>query len=341
MKRYYNYIIVIIVICVTVFISCRKDKSKEDFQEVNLRLQWMPQCQFAGYIVAAEKGYYAKNGLKVNLLPAGPDLKPHVTVAAGTDQIGIGVPNQIIAARSNGVPLVIIAQIFQDSANRYVLKAKNRINELRDLVGRKVGLWLGGDEVEFIAMLKTAGMTLSDIEVIPQKFSVIPFLEDEYVLSQVTVYNELNLIRMQGYDGDELQVISPKDYDSAILGDMIFTSEKYLRQNKETVTNFLEASISGWKFCLQNPAEALEIVLKYNPELKREDQKLQLEAANKLVISGLANEKGIGYIHKSDYETAQRILFETGQIRKQVPIEDIYDISAWEMLSLEVVEINK
>lgn len=335
--RKINCILLILLFVPT--ISCEQ-AGKKDFTEINLRLQWIPQCQFAGYIVASIKGFYEERGLKVNLLPAGPDLKPHMTVASRTDDIGIGVSNQIIGARSNEVPLVVIAQIFQDSANRYILKSENRIKDLRELKGKKVGLWLGGDEVEFMAMLKTASMDLSDVIVVPQEFSVILFLEDQYVLSQVTVYNELNLIRDQGYEGEKLQVLSPKNYNSAIVGDMIFCRERYLEQNKLIVTKFLEASILGWKYCIEHPDEAVDIVVKYNPELKVEDQKKQLKAVLQLIQSGNALEYGIGYPDEKDYANAERILFESGQIDKRVNPKDCFDISAWAMISPDIVKLQ-
>lgn len=336
MKKKYAVLSVFLFI---ISICCGKNRNAP-FTEVNFRLLWMPQSQFAGYIVAKVKGFYNEKGLNVNLLPGGPDLKPHMTVASGTDQIGISVPNSVIAARSNNVPLTIIAQIFQDSANRYILKKKNKINDLRELRGKKIGLWLGGDEVEFVAMLKTVGMKLSDVEVIPQGFSVVPFLEDKYVLSQVTTYNELNLIRDQGYDNDKLQILSPKDYDCAILGDAIFCAERYLKENTIIVSRFLEASILGWRYCFEHFDEAVDIIVKYNPELKNDDQKKQLKAVLDLIKCGSTLENGIGYVNEPDLATAERILFESGQIDKRVNPKDTYNSSAWKLISPEVKRIK-
>ena len=316
--------------------SCNKPNE----ETINLRLQWIPQTQFAGYIVAKQLGFYENEGLKVNLNPAGPDLKPQVTVANCSDQIGIGVPNQIISARTNGVPLVVIAQIFQNSPNRYVLKSKNKIDSLQQLKGKKVGLWLGGDEAEFISMLQTAKMTLNDVSIVAQEYSVVPFLQDQYVLSMVTVYNELNLIKKEGFQGDKLQILSPKDYNSAILGDMIFTTDKYLKENPETVKKFLSASIRGWKYCIENPEKALDIVVKYNPELNRSEQEYMLDACINLIKSGNYLTNGIGYINEEDYINAQRILKNSKQIDKEVDIKTIFNNSILKSLPDSILKIK-
>ena len=102
-------------------------------------------------------------------------------------------------------------------------------------------------------MLKFQGMTQNDVTIIPQEFSVVPFIEDEYVCSQVTTYGEMNFLAIKGWTKDKLQILSPVDYNSAILGDLLFCKKDYLDKNLETVSKFLEASIKGWQFCILNP----------------------------------------------------------------------------------------
>lgn len=296
---------------------------------MNVRLQWVVQSQFAGFVVADRRGFYRDEGLNVRLLPAGPDLKPYMTVAAGSDQIGIGVPNQIILARSQGVPLVMIGQIFQESANRYVLKARNRIDSLAQLRGRKVGLWLGGDEAEFVAMLKTAGMSLKDVQVVPEGYSVIPFLHDEYVLSEVTVYNELNLIRSMGYRDSDLQILNPSQFNAAILGDVVFTTERILHDRRPEIVKFLAASLRGWQFCVDHRDECLRVVLAANPELERQEQSAQLNSVLELVQGGAARTNGLGYMDSTAYGTAERVLMVSGQLERAVTLSSTYDPSVW------------
>lgn len=299
-----------------------------DSNELNLRLQWIVQAQFAGYIVADRLGYYSDEGLKVNIRPAGPDLKPLATVASGTDDIGLGVSNQVAVARANGTPVTIIAQIFQDSANRYVVLEKNRIGNLTELRGKKVGLWLGGDEAEFIAMLSTAGMSLSDVQVIPQGFSVSPFLNGDYVMSEVTVYNELLQIQNELRGKHELQIFSPSEFDSAIVGGMIFVAESTIKDKRDQLVRFLRASLRGWKYAISNPEKAVDLVASANPELKHDEQLEQLRAVNQLILNGIS-ESEIGAMKPKDYETMLRVLKTSGQLPRPVRVNDLFDDSLW------------
>lgn len=301
MKKY------IILFSMTLIVLSACNTHQPD-NKINLRLKWAYQAQFAGYLVAQEKGFYKDAGLDVHIQPAGPDLKPYSTVASGSDDIGVGIISQLLTARSNQVPLVAIAQIFQDSPNRFVLKSKNKISSLKDLKGKKIGLWMGGDEVEFVSMLKTAGMTLKDVQVIPQKFSIAPFLQDAYVCSQVMKYNELNQILDQGYNKDNLQIISPKDFHADILGDLLFTNEGFLKTHQESLEKFLAATFKGWKYASEHPEEATDIVLKFNPELKKKEQLEQLNSVLSLVFTGGTPGHGLGYIDRAEYDNAKQVL---------------------------------
>lgn len=294
----------IALLILVVLASCNSDHRDN---ALNLRLKWAYQAQFAGYLVAQEKGFYKDAGVDISIRPAGPDIKPYSTVASGADDVGVGIISQILTARSNGVPLVGVAQIFQDSPNRFVLKSENKIETLRDLKGKKVGLWMGGDEVEFISMLKSVGMSLNDIEVIPQKFSIAPFLEDTYICSQVMVYNELNQIENRGFTDGKLQILSPKDYNSAILGDMLFTNERFLRTKPDLLKKFIEASKKGWDYTKEHPQEAIDIVLKYNKELNKAEQLKQLNSIISIIYDN-NTDGGFGHINPKQYSNSKTIL---------------------------------
>ena len=49
---------------------------------VKLQMKWVTQAQFAGYYVAASKGYYKDEGLDVTILPGGPDIAPEQVILA-------------------------------------------------------------------------------------------------------------------------------------------------------------------------------------------------------------------------------------------------------------------
>lgn len=68
--------------------------------DVTLRLPWLLNVQAAGYVMAAEKGFYEDAGLNVEILPGGPNLNSTALVASGANTFGTNDVNGIILGQN-------------------------------------------------------------------------------------------------------------------------------------------------------------------------------------------------------------------------------------------------
>ncbi|MBJ2150197.1 ABC transporter substrate-binding protein [Paracoccus sp. IB05] len=290
----------------------------------SMRLEWVMQGQFAGPIVAADKGWYKEAGVDLELRPAGPDIKPSVMVATGVDTFGIGHPNQIIAARSNGVPLVMVSQWGQKSATTYIARKDSGIAKLEDVKGHSVGLWFGGDEHEFLAMLKKAGIAQSDVNIVSQGYDIISWLNGDYDVMQVTQYNELQLVYQNGHAPDSLTYLDPADYGAELISGGLFTTEEVIAANPDMVQKVVDVSLQGWQAAFADPEAAADIMLKYNAELDRDHQIAQIRAMKVLACAGPTLDGKFGETELANYETAQEILLGAELITAPVDLAKAY-----------------
>lgn len=305
-----------------------------------MRLEWVIQGQFAGPIVALDKGYYEAEGVDMQLIPAGPDIKPAVTVAQGTDTFGIGHPNQVISARGNGVPLVMVMQFGQKSATTYVVRKEAGINSVQDMPGNSVGLWFGGDEHEFLAMLDAADVKQEDVQIISQGFDIIAWLNGDYDVMQVTLFNELLQVYDQGYMMDDLVFLDPSDYGVALVSGGVFTSEKVIAENPDAVQGMVNATLRGWQDALADPEAAAKIVLKYNSELDEAQQVGQIKAMGNLICAGPTLEGKFGMSVLSDWEVSQNVLLGANLIENAVDLESGFTNSFWDAAPEEYKTVN-
>ena len=293
-------------------------------EKLRLCLDWLPQAQFAGYILAHERGYFRDRGLDVEIHPGGPDHPALGAVATGAADLGIGPMGLAIIARAKAVPVKIIAQPLRDSLFRFVLKNENRVVSLRQLVGKPIGLWLGGDEAEFVAIAMKQGLSLDDFKVIRQDNQIAGFVQDKYVLSQVSLINEMILLRKAGYPERELQVLSPSDYGVTMPSDCLFTTDAVLTNRRPALLKFLDGARQGWHMAFADKAATVKLLVGLYPMLDPEFQMAQLKAMEPLVF-GPDGDVPFGYMDPVAIERVQQEMVSARLLPGPLFLPDVAD----------------
>jgi NitT/TauT family transport system substrate-binding protein len=85
------------------------EKAKET--PVTIRLDFIVGGNHAPWFVAWEKGFYAKRGLNVTIQPGTGSADTIRTIAAGGADVGFANVSTAIVGRSQGAPIVSIAQL--------------------------------------------------------------------------------------------------------------------------------------------------------------------------------------------------------------------------------------
>src|SRR5918994_5903767 len=130
----------------------------QETADVTLQLKWVTQGQFAGYYAALEQGYYEDESLNVTIRPGGPDSVPEQVVLGGQAEFGINWLDNTLATRDQGGQIVNVAQVYTRSGMTEVAFKDSGIDSIEDLRGKKVGVWLGGNEHKLFAALTKNGM---------------------------------------------------------------------------------------------------------------------------------------------------------------------------------------
>jgi len=126
------------------------DKAEESLNKVSLQLSWLHQFQFAGYYAAVEKGFYRDAGFKVAIKEGRPGIRPVEEVVSGRADYAVGRVS-VLLHRLHGKPVVVLASIFQHSANILLAKMESGIHTPQDMIGRRVMMLKGDDAAEYMA----------------------------------------------------------------------------------------------------------------------------------------------------------------------------------------------
>jgi NitT/TauT family transport system substrate-binding protein len=298
--------------------------------DVTLQLKWVTQAQFAGYYAALEQGYYDDENLNVTIKPGGPDIVPEQVVLGNQAEFGINWLDNTLATRDQGGEIVNIAQVFARSGMTEITWADSGLDDITKLRGKKVGVWLGGNEHKlFAALTKNDIDPQADAEIVAQPFDMNLFLNREIDAAAAMTYNELaQVLEVKNPDSgelytlDDLNVFKMSDLGTGALEDGIFVREDWIADeaNQDIATRFLKASFRGWIYCRDNPDECVQYVLDEGPTLGEGHQRWQMNEINKLIWP---NESGIGVMNEADYDTTAQIA-QDYNIVKNDPGDGVY-----------------
>ncbi len=303
---------------------------------VRLQLQWVPQAQFAGYFAAERQGYFAAEGLTVNVIPGGPDVIPQAAGSApdGPEFTISWVP-KVLEAREQGSDLINIAQIFQRSGTLSVAWADSGIDGPEDFAGKKVGVWDFGNEHEVIAGALTAGLTAgTDYEKVIQPFDMSLLLNRQIDVAEAMIYNEYaqvleatNPATGNLYQPEDLNVINWNDYRVGMLQDALFVRESWLGQgnNRDVAVRFVRASLNGWIYCRDNPDDCIQYTVDAGSTLGAGHQAWMMNEINALIWP---SPLGIGAVDPISWADTVKVSKTTGIIKAD-PDFNAYVTDIW------------
>ena len=235
-------------------------------EKVVLQLQWVPQFQFAGYLMAKEKGYYKDAGLDVEIRPMRAGMNVEDEVVSGRAQFGTG-RSSLMINYDRGKPVVAMAAIFQSSPMVLLVREDSGIRNLEDLRGKRVMLT---DDVQSAAsiqaMLRNAKMKQNDITWIAHSFDPMSLERNETDAMASYVSNEPYVLAQKGV---KTYALDPKRFGFDFYSDILFTSQSEITNHPERTRRFYEASLKGWRYAFAHIDETAKVLYeKYNPQHK-------------------------------------------------------------------------
>jgi len=241
--------------------------------KVVLQLKWKHQFQFAGYYAAQSQGYFAEEGLEVDIREIDSNLIPLDTVLSGKAQFGIS-DSSLVLARMQGKKPVVLATIFQHSPLVLLtLKSSGIINPLQ-LKGKRIMFSRDIDDAVLTAMFTEVGLSPTDYEQVPQSFNNDDLINQNinamsaYITDQAFSLPKMNI---------PVNIISPANYGIDFYGDMLFVEENYFKNNKQQALAFRRAAIKGWHYAIDNQEEMVDWIIK-NLTQKKDKEHLMNEA---------------------------------------------------------------
>ncbi len=289
-----------------------------DVTPITFFVSYIPSVQFSPIYAAIENGYFAEEGIQVEVEHSFNEADGIDRIAVNDLQFGMISGEQVIVARAAGKPLVYVMEWFHNFPVGIVAPADSGIDEPKDLIGKKVGIPgpYGASYMGFRALLAANEIDELDLQV-----ESIGFTAPEAVCtgqveaSVVYVSNEPLTIQNNCF---EVNVIYISDYVNLVSNGLV-TNEETIQNEPELVAGVTRALQRGVQFVMENPDEAFELSLKYIPDLPESEYETQKQVL--LNSIELWKSDQLGATDPERWITTQKVMLDIGFM--DAPLENL------------------
>ena len=275
---------------------------------------------FVAAYVAQEKGFFRDQRLEVEILHS--SRGQHLQLLLGGDvDFTTAAATSVLKRRSDPeVPIVAFVLFGQRGQQAYGALKASGIETLKDWEGKKFGYKISVPP-DYLAMLKSRGVDRNKVTEVNAGFDPRVLTEGKVDILAVFKANEPYLIADLGF---ELNLWDPADYGVPSMGLTYITRQDVVDQRPDLVERFLKATLKGVQYATDFPEEALDIVLKYAPDARREHQRFMLEAEMGDATSLLTDQYGLGWMTDAQWEALYDQLLEFEALPKAFDYKTAY-----------------
>lgn len=290
--------------------GCAKTGTKGG-DKVRVILDWTPNTNHTGLYVAIDQGYYAKEGLDVEILPFSSSGVEPVLSSGGAD-FGISGSEALTFARASGQKLKSVF-IIQQKPSLQLGVAANRddIKSPKDLDGKiYAGFGLPFEQPIVRTVIKAAGGkgVFDAVSLSTSAYEAVYSKKADFALPLTTwegIEGKLKGTPLKFFDPTEYGV--PPSYQL-----LLAASDDYLAKHEAIAKRFLKATQKGYAYAVEHPKEAAAILIKQNPSGNL-DAELVNESQAELSGSYWADAKGkVGYASPERWDAYTKFLFDAG-----------------------------
>jgi NitT/TauT family transport system substrate-binding protein len=294
--------------------------------KIKFTLDWKYQGIHAFVFWAADKGYFAADGLDVEIDQGTGSAATVTRIVSGTYDAGLGDVNAIIqyAGTKPGEQLKMVYMLYNTPPFAVIVKKDSPIKTLKDMEGKSLGSPAGGATGQlFPALAKLNGVDPAKVSIT----SMAPNLQEQMLMhGQVdssgifTVTSYINLIGMKVDPEKDIRWFYFSDYGIDLYSNGVMVSTKFLAEKPKAIAG----------------------MMKIEPLMNAALEKQRLVYAFKQhFVSKETDEIGMGDIKDDRMDRSIKLLVETYNLPNTPKVSDIFDRSAMPPKSDRILKLAK
>ncbi len=316
-----TYVVLFVVAAsAPLFAGGGSEESAATMTPVVFTVGWSPNTNYIGSYLAQRLGYFADEGLKVDIVQPG-EASVASLVAIGKAHFGTAYQEDLTFARTaeDALPIVAIGTVIQHNTSGFASLAHAGIEGLEDFVGKTYGGWGGPVEIATLKLLmESVGGSLDDIMVVNTGISDF-FAVTRRKVDVCWVFEGWTLAEAK-VRGIDLNYISLAEIDPVFdyYTPLIIASQNLLDEDPELARRFMRALTRGYEYAVNNPLESAEIFVEMLPQVPLA---LALESLEFLKGEFIADAPRWGEMKATVWRRYADWLYDNGLLGRRLDVE--------------------
>ena len=304
-----------------------EDAEGGDLTKISFVLDYTPNTNHTGIYVALDQGYFAEEGLEVEIVQPPAD-GADALIGAGGAQMGVSYQDYIAnnLASDQPMPYSAVAAVIQHNTSGIMSRAEDGITHPAAMEGHTYATWnMPVEQATVRQCVEADGGNWDNVELVPYE------TDDDVAGLRANMYDTVWVYEAWAVQNAIVQDVDV-NYFSFISVDPVFdyytpviaANDDFAKENPEVVKAFLRAVKKGYEYAVENPDAAADILCAQVPEL---DSALVHQSQTYLADQYVADAEAWGVIDKDRWAAFYGWLNDNQLLANQIDVNAGYDLS--------------
>lgn len=298
--------------------------SEQQLDDVTLQLGWIEKEEYAFLYSGIENGFFEEEGIDLNIQTGNGSSVAMTTVAETGAQFGYTGGPPFFVARSEGLPLKMVALFLQESPVTVLSWPDAAVEEIGDVQGKRFILTPGDGFTDlWPACAQRNDVSRGEVEELSIGTEARGQAFAANRADAIPWFLTTSISELEQQADTEFVELPSDEFDCSVVSNGLFTTDDLIKEDSDLVERMVAATTRSWEWTEENTEEAAEIILERLPGYELEDVTGVVESTMELGHTEASEGRPAGWSAESDWEDSLRLMEESGQLKGKVTVDDL------------------
>lgn len=281
-------------------------------QKLDFILNWVPGGDHAPYYYAKKLGWYAKEGVDLNIEPGKGSALATQKVGAGANPVGLADMGGVLVAKGKGANSVAVFNVYANSPQGMYWLKSSGIKGIKDFPGRKIGNPAAdGARTMWPALAKANGVDPKSVTWVNIDANAkLSALKSKSIDITTSFYNIHHIFQREL--GADMGFLAWREVGLNPYGNSVIVNAEFLSKNRAVIDKFVKVTQRAFAACVKDPKPCVQALIDANGALSLDNEMVNWNLVEVLMSDKSSREIALG-IHddarmKADYELVREYI---------------------------------